>query len=113
MKEGIYTKVDYGRVVITLKNLLDDGGVTRNKLATLTGSGNNLVKRYYCYEDTPISSVDLGVLAKMCYVLECDVADLLKYERPIEAEGVIPMPDLPKQVAENKKARKYDRQPQK
>jgi len=80
MNDGIFELKEYGRVTITLKDVLDKQGITRNKLATLTGLVYNSVNRYY--QNAPISSVDLDVLAKMCFVLDCDIGDVLRYERP-------------------------------
>ena len=80
MNDGIFTLKEYGRVVITLKEIMDRQGITRNKLASLTGLVYNSINRYY--QNSPITSVDLDVLAKICYVLNCDIGDLLKYERP-------------------------------
>ena len=80
MSDGIFTPKEYGRVVITLKDVMDKQNITRNRLASLTGLVYNSVNRYY--QNAPISSVDLDVLAKICFVLNCDIADVLRYERP-------------------------------
>ena len=80
MNDGIFVLKEYGRVVITLKEIMDRQGMTRNRLASLTGLVYNSVNRYY--QNAPISSVDLDVLAKMCFVLKCEIADVLRYERP-------------------------------
>lgn len=80
MNNGIYTLKEYGRVVITLKEVMDKQGITRNRLANLTGLVYNSINRYYKGE--PISSVDLDILAKLCFVLGCEVGDVLRYERP-------------------------------
>ena len=80
MNDGIFTLKEYGHVVITLKEVMDKQNITRNRLASLTGLVYNSINRYY--QNAPISSVDLDVLAKICFVLNCGVEDLLKYERP-------------------------------
>ena len=80
MNDGIFALKEYGRVVITLKDVMDRQGMTRNRLATLTGLVYNSVNRYY--QNAPISSVDLDVLSKICFVMNCEIADVLKYERP-------------------------------
>ena len=80
MNDGIFYLKEYGRVVITLKDAMERQGMTRNRLARLTGLVYNSINRYY--QNAPISSVDLDVLAKICFVMECDIADVLKYERP-------------------------------
>jgi len=65
MDDGIFYLKEYGHVTITLKDVMDKQGMTRNKLATLTGLVYNSVNRHY--QNVPISSVDLDVLAKMCW----------------------------------------------
>ena len=80
MNDGIFTLKEYGRIIITVKDVMDRQGMTRNKLATLTGLVYNSVNRYY--QSAPITSVDLDILAKICFVLNCEIADVLKYERP-------------------------------
>jgi len=80
MDNSIFNLKDYGRVTITLKDVMDSKGITRNKLANLTGLVYNSINRYY--QSAPITSVDLDILAKICYVLECGIGDVLKYEKP-------------------------------
>jgi putative transcriptional regulator len=80
MDSGIYHQKDYGRINITLKKVMEQRGMTRNRLASLTGLVYNTINRYY--QAAPITSVDLDVLAKICYVLKCDIGDVLKYEKP-------------------------------
>lgn len=73
-----FTIKDFGAVKLTLKSYLDDKGITRNQLATYSGIKYQTVDRYYRSEK--VERVDLTLLAKMCYVLNCDIGDLLKYE---------------------------------
>lgn len=80
MDNSIFEPKDYGRVVITLKDVMEEKDITRNKLANLTGLVYNSINRYY--QSAPITSVDLSILAKICFVLECDIGDILKYEKP-------------------------------
>ena len=80
MNDGIFILKDYGRVTITLKEIMEKQGMTRNRLSTLTGLVYNSINRYY--QNAPIASVDLDVLAKICFVLNCNISDVLRYERP-------------------------------
>ena len=79
MDNSIFRLKEYGRVIITLKDVMDSKDMTRNKLANLTGLVYNTINRYY--QSEPITSVDLDVLAKICYVLDCEVSDILRYEK--------------------------------
>jgi len=80
MDNSLFNLKEYGGVVITLKEVMDKQGITRNRLAKLTGLVYNSINRYY--QPAPITSVDLDILAKICFVLDCQVADILHYQRP-------------------------------
>ena len=44
---SIYFLKDYGKVNLTLKEVMDKKKVTRNKLSLITGSTYNVIDRYY------------------------------------------------------------------
>lgn len=73
---------EYGKIIVKLSKILDSRNMTRNRLATLTGTKYQIVTRYYKGEQ--ISMVDLDFLARVCYVLDCRVEDLLEYQKPEE-----------------------------
>lgn len=75
-----YQTEEYGRVRVKLAEVLDSRGITRNRLRTLTGVKYEVIDRYY--KGANVVMADLDFLAKVCYVLECDISDLLEYERP-------------------------------
>lgn len=53
--------------------------MTRHRLHTLTGVKYEVVDRYYKAEN--IEMVDLDFIAKVCYVLDCRIEDLLEYRK--------------------------------
>lgn len=73
---------EYGCIKVKLADMLEKRNITRNALSKLTGIKYPIVTRYYNGEG--IERVDLDVLAKFCYALNCDIADLLEYEAPKE-----------------------------
>ena len=75
-----YETLEFGVVKVKLAELLDSRGITRNRLRTLTGVKYDVIDRYYKGEN--IELVDLDFLAKVCYVLDCKIDDLLEYEAP-------------------------------
>ena len=75
-----YQTTEYGHVKVTVANVMDARGITRNRLRTLTGVKYDVIDRYYKGQD--IALVDLDFLAKVCYVLDCKVEDLLQYKGP-------------------------------
>lgn len=75
-----YQTRDYGQIRVKLKEVLDERGITRNRLRTLTGVKYDVIDRYY--RSGNIQMVDLDFLAKVCCVLDCSLYDLLEYQRP-------------------------------
>ena len=49
--------------------------------STLTGVKYEVVDRYYKAQS--VEMADLDFLAKVCYVLDCKIEDLLEYEYPV------------------------------
>ena len=78
MDTNIYTLKNYGKVEIVLKNLLDKKGISRNKLSSMIAANYNLVNRYY---NNKVIRIDLDIIARMCYALNCEVNDILKYKK--------------------------------
>ena len=78
MDSGIFILRNYGKVNFNIKVIMKKKNITRNKLANLTGCTYNVIDRYY---KNNITRLDLDVLAKICYVLDCNVSDIIKYEK--------------------------------
>ena len=76
---GIVMLKNYGKVVVKLAEVLDRKDITRNKLRTLTGIKYEVIDRYYKAKN--IEMVDLNFIAKVCYVLDCEISDLLEYQK--------------------------------
>jgi putative transcriptional regulator len=70
---------EYGSVKVKLAEVLNSRGITRNRLRTLTGVKYEVIDRYY---QNHVERVDLDFIAKVCYVLNCKVEDLLEYSNP-------------------------------
>ena len=70
---------EYGEISVKLAEYLDSRNITRNKLRTLTGVKYEVIDRYY--KNKNIERVDLDFLAKVCFVLNCDISDLLEYKK--------------------------------
>ena len=78
MNNNTYTINDYGKVEITLKDVLLKKNISRNKLCKMIAVSFDLVNRYY---NNSVIRVDTDIIARMCYVLECQVGDILKYKK--------------------------------
>ena len=75
-----YQTAEYGSIRVKLAEVMEKQGITRNKLRTLTGTKYDVVDRYYKAEH--VEMVDLDFFAKVCFVLDCKIEDLLEYEKP-------------------------------
>lgn len=71
---------EYGRVRVKLAELLENRGITRNRLRTLTGVKYEVIDRYF--KADRVEMADLDFLAKVCYTLDCKIEDILEYEGP-------------------------------
>ena len=80
MDYSVFYLKNYGRVVLKAREIMDQKGITRHKLSKATGLAYNSINRYY--QGDALSSIDLDILAKICFVLDCDITDVLRYERP-------------------------------
>ena len=63
---------------INLKNLLEEKNMSRNKLCGLIATNYDLVNRYY---NNKVTRIDLDIVARICYVLDREVSDLIKHEK--------------------------------
>ena len=75
-----YHTDEYGHIKVKLAEVLDSRGITRNYLRTLTGVKYEVIDRYY--KADRVEMVDLNFLAKVCFVLDCKIEDLLEYQSP-------------------------------
>ena len=77
---GIVELKDYGKIEIKLGSIMDQKNISIYQMSQLADLKHSTVKSYY--NNCPITRVDLDVLAKMCYVLNCKVEDILEYIYP-------------------------------
>jgi len=80
--KGIVTQqfAEYGHIRVKLAEVLNARGITRNRLKNLTGAKYDVITRYYNGKE--IERADLDFLARVCFVLDCKIEDLLEYEKP-------------------------------
>ena len=73
--------VDYGRVRIKLADVMREQGVSISKLAYRAEMQRTQLKAYMRQD---IQRLDMAVLARLCYALQCDLPDLIEYVPPKE-----------------------------
>ena len=67
---------EYGRMEIRLKELLEEKGLSRNKLSHKMEMNWKQIDKY-CKNE--VTRLDVYVLCKLCTILECRVEDLLVF----------------------------------
>jgi putative transcriptional regulator len=71
--------VDYGQIRIKLAEFMAEQNISINKLAFRAEMQRTQLKAYM-KED--VQRVDLAVLSRLCYALECNLEDLIEYVPP-------------------------------
>ena len=77
--DSIITYVNYGHIKYDIAELMKAKKLTKTQIVKRTGLHHQVIERYM--NDT-ITRFDREVLAKLCYVLDCDLKDIMSYERP-------------------------------
>ena len=72
---------EYGKVNIKLKTIIEQKGMTRGALAKLTNTRFEVIDKW-CRNN--VEKLDLDVLARICYALECLPCDIIEYSEPQE-----------------------------
>lgn len=81
----LMTVKDFGEIHIKLKAVMDAKKITPYRLSKLSGINHHSILSYY--NNDTISRFDLDVLARLCYILKCQVSDILEYKEPIEMKN--------------------------
>ena len=77
MDKTVFTINEYGKINVCLKEIIDKKNITRNHLARLSNTRFEVINKW-CNNE--VEKMDLDVLARICYVLECSPADIIKYD---------------------------------
>lgn len=67
----------YGNISIHLKEVIEAKGITRYRLAKLADTRFEVVEKW-C--SGSVERIDSDVLARFCFILNCDISDIIKYE---------------------------------
>ena len=65
----------YGNISIHLKEIIEEKNITRYRLAKLADTRFEVVEKW-C--SGTVERIDTDVLARFCYILNCDVDDIIK-----------------------------------
>ena len=78
MQTKLYYFKDYGSIKINIKDKMDANGITRNALARAIDARFEVINKWY---QGDVERIDADILAKICYVLECNPGDIINYKR--------------------------------
>ncbi|WP_129721410.1 helix-turn-helix domain-containing protein [Xylanivirga thermophila] len=69
---------DFGQVVFKIDQVLAEKKISKNKLEKEAKLQRTQLNSY-C--NNKVRRIDLQTLAKICYVLDCEIEDIMEYER--------------------------------
>jgi len=70
-------EANVGRIVITLEDYRQSRGISKNKIVLGAGIQRTQLQKY-C--QNKVARVDLGVLARICHFLDCELGDIMQYQ---------------------------------
>jgi len=74
--KSIFLIKKYGRINVKLKQFLDYKKIKRSNLAFAVKTRFEVINKWY---NNDVERMDLDVLARICYVLNCKVEDIIEY----------------------------------
>lgn len=76
METGILQVKEYGRIRITLRQHMEQLGITRNRMARMIDVRYEVIDKWY---KGNVERIDADILARLCFVLKCAPGELLQY----------------------------------
>ena len=69
---------DFGRVIFKIDQVLAEKKISKNKLEKETKLQRTQLNSY-C--NNKVKRIDLATIAKICYVLNCELEDIMEYKK--------------------------------
>lgn len=69
---------NFGKIVFKIDQVLEEKNISKNKLEK---EANLQRTQLNSYCNNKVKRIDLETIAKICYVLECDINDIVEYCR--------------------------------
>ena len=67
---------DFGKVIFKIDQVLEEKKISKNKLEK---DANLQRTQLNSYCNNKVKRLDLATIAKICYVLDCEIADIMEY----------------------------------
>ena len=78
MGNSIYVPQNYGKIIFSFGKVMNEKKINRNQLANRAGIRFEVADRFY---NGTIERLDVDVLARVCFVLDCNVADVITFSQ--------------------------------
>lgn len=78
LEDIVLKDIEYGSINIKLAEIMKSQEISINKLACRAEMQRTQLKSYINNE---VQRVDLSILARLCYTLECNITDILEYKK--------------------------------
>lgn len=75
---SIFEIKDYGKISFHIKEIMDEKNLTRSALVRLADVRFEVADKWY---NGNIERMDVDVLTRICFVLDCDISDLMSYSK--------------------------------
>jgi len=69
---------DYGNIEFDIKSIMNKKHITINQVVKKTGLHHQVVRRYY---EGTVVRYDKDVLSKLCFVLGCELNEIMYYKK--------------------------------
>lgn len=79
MEDFTMDDIEFGTIRIHLKEVMENRNISINKLSFRAEMQRTQLKKYYRNE---VQRLDIAVLTRLCYALDCDLHDLIEYIPP-------------------------------
>ena len=77
LEKTVLTIREYGHIRMKLGEYMNERGINRNTLSRLTGVRFEVIDKW---SKGKVERMDLDTLARICYVLDCKITDILEYK---------------------------------
>ena len=75
---------NYGDIKLHIKDILEERKISLNQLSFRTEMQRQQLRNY---RDNKIQRLDIDILKRLCYVLDCDLYELIEYIPPSDKEN--------------------------
>ena len=79
MSNSVFMQQDYGNIFFSFNKVMDEKNINRNQLSRLTGIRFEVADRFY---KGNIERLDIDVLTRVCFALDCNISDVISYQKP-------------------------------